>query len=77
LIADDVTYNLVPGDVLWAAAGCIHAAYNRTDTTVRWLETQAPVPPPQYSYRFRRDWDYLAEAVGRNSVGTAGKGHDR
>jgi quercetin dioxygenase-like cupin family protein len=77
LIADDVTHNLTPGDVLWTGAGCIHAAYNRTDTTVRWLETQAPVPPPQYSYRFDRDWDYLAGAAGDTASGAALPGERR
>ena len=30
---------------------------------VRWLETSAPGPPPRHSYRFERDWDYLAERL--------------
>ena len=30
----------------------------------RWLETQAPQLPSNYSYRFNRDWDYLAEQIG-------------
>jgi hypothetical protein len=32
---------------------------------VRWLETQAPQPPARHSYRFTRDWEYLAAALGR------------
>ena len=30
---------------------------------VRWLETQSPQPPANGSYRFDRDWDYLAQRL--------------
>ena len=60
-VAGDETMILGPGDVLWTGVGCIHAFYNRSTTgRVRWLETQSPQPPSNYSYRFNRDWDYLA-----------------
>jgi quercetin dioxygenase-like cupin family protein len=62
-VADDKTYMLKPGDVFWTGVGCIHAFYNRSNTTVRWLETQAPQPPSRYSYRFNRDWDYVKDKV--------------
>lgn len=58
-VADGRTYVLRPGDVFWTGVGSIHAFYNRTGATVRWLETQAPQPPRQHSYRFDRDWNYL------------------
>lgn len=58
-VADGKTYRLKPGDVLWTAVGSIHAFYNRTQGTVRWLETQSPQPPARHSYRFNRDWEYL------------------
>jgi quercetin dioxygenase-like cupin family protein len=61
--ADRERYTLRPGDFFWTAAGCIHAFYNTSDATVRWLETQAPQPPAQHSYRFSRDWEYLAERL--------------
>jgi len=54
---------LGPGDVLWAASGCDHAFYNRTDEPTQWIETQAPQPPAQHSYRFNRDWSYLEEEL--------------
>jgi quercetin dioxygenase-like cupin family protein len=54
---------LGPGDVFWTGVGCTHAFRNTTDTTVRWLETQSPQPPANYSYRHDRDWDYLAEKL--------------
>lgn len=59
-VADGQTHVLKPGDALWTGVGCIHAFYNRTGKRVRWLETQAPLPPVRHSYRFSRDWDYLA-----------------
>jgi quercetin dioxygenase-like cupin family protein len=64
-VAGDETMILRPGDVLWTGVGCIHAFYNRSaDARVRWLETQAPQPPSNHSYRFNRDWDYLAAQLG-------------
>lgn len=65
-VADGATYVLRPGDVLWTAVGCVHAFYNRTATTVRWLETQSPQPPARHSYRFNRDWEYLERKLGEN-----------
>jgi mannose-6-phosphate isomerase-like protein (cupin superfamily) len=62
-----------PGDVLWAGSGCDHAFYNRTDDRTQWIETQAPQPPAQHSYRFNRDWSYLSDQL---SVST-GKKEDR
>jgi quercetin dioxygenase-like cupin family protein len=61
--ADGQIYTLKKGDVLWTAVGSIHAFFNRTNTTVRWLETQSPQPPARYSYRFNRDWEYLKEKL--------------
>ena len=52
------------GDFLWCGAGCVHAFYNESDMTVTWLETSSPQPPARNSYRFNRDWDYLAEREG-------------
>jgi quercetin dioxygenase-like cupin family protein len=58
-VADGKTYILRPGDLFWTGVGCVHAFYNRTSRTVRWLETQSPQPPARHSYRFSRDWEYL------------------
>jgi uncharacterized cupin superfamily protein len=60
---DGVSYRLRPGDVAWAGVGCIHEFSNPADVPVRWLETQAPQPPPRHSYRFARDWSYLESAL--------------
>jgi mannose-6-phosphate isomerase-like protein (cupin superfamily) len=60
-VADGHEYSLREGDVFWTGVGCVHAFENRTDTTVRWLETQSPQPPARHSYRFNRDWEYLQQ----------------
>ncbi|MFF4249946.1 cupin domain-containing protein [Streptomyces sp. NPDC001663] len=60
---DGETYRLGPGDCAWAGAGCVHGFANAGQGPLRWLETQAPQPPPRHSYRFTRDWDYLREAL--------------
>ncbi len=60
---DGQSYHLKPGDIAWAGVGCIHEFRNPTKGIVRWLETQAPQPPRRYSYRFRRDWTHLEEAL--------------
>ncbi|MFB3739314.1 MAG: cupin domain-containing protein, partial [Candidatus Velamenicoccus archaeovorus] len=60
---DGETYRLQVGDVAWAGVGCVHAFANPGPGIVRWLETQAPMPPARHSYRFARDWDYLRDRL--------------
>lgn len=67
---DGLSYELGPGDVAWAGVGCVHEFRNIGDGIVRWLETQAPMPPPRHSYRFARDWAYLESALARDSQDT-------
>ncbi|HEY1756455.1 MAG TPA: cupin domain-containing protein [Bryobacteraceae bacterium] len=55
-IADGVTYDLGPGDVIWTGVGCIHSFANLGTEPVRWIETQAPLPPAKEIFRFERDW---------------------
>jgi quercetin dioxygenase-like cupin family protein len=63
---DGERYRLGAGDVAWAGVGCVHGFANASDDLpVRWLETQAPCPPARHSYRFTRDWEYLATALAR------------
>ncbi len=62
-VADGTVFTLGPGDVFWTGVGCVHAFFNRSAGRVRWLETQSPQPPTNYSYRFNRDWDYLADQL--------------
>jgi quercetin dioxygenase-like cupin family protein len=55
-IADGKTYDLGPGDVIWTGVGCIHSFENAGTEPVRWIETQAPLPPAKEVFRFERDW---------------------
>jgi quercetin dioxygenase-like cupin family protein len=72
VVADGDRHTLRAGDVFWTATGCVHAFYETQGGRVRWLETSAPAPPPRHSYRFERDWDYLAERLASDaSVGVA------
>jgi quercetin dioxygenase-like cupin family protein len=62
---DGERHLLGAGDVAWAGVGCVHGFRNVGGGPLRWLETQAPQPPPRHSYRFARDWDYLNDTTGR------------
>jgi quercetin dioxygenase-like cupin family protein len=62
-VFDGNDYRLGPGDVAWAGVGCVHEFRNDGEGRVRWLETQAPQPPPRHSYRFARDWHYLESVL--------------
>jgi quercetin dioxygenase-like cupin family protein len=64
---DGESYHLGAGDVAWAGVGCVHEFRNVGDGVVRWLETQAPQPPPRHSYRFARDWSYLENALAQEN----------
>jgi len=54
--ADGETYDLGPGDVIWTGVGCIHSFANIGTEPVRWIESQAPLPPAREVFRFERDW---------------------
>lgn len=60
---DGQPYRLEAGDVAWAGVGCVHSFANAGAGTLRWLETQAPAPPPRHSYRFVRDWEHLRDVL--------------
>ena len=55
-IADGKSYDLGPADVIWTGVGCIHSFENAGTEPVRWIETQAPLPPAKEVFRFERDW---------------------
>ena len=55
-IADGKSYDLGPGDVIWTGVGCLHSFENAGSEPVRWIETQAPLPPAKEVFRFERDW---------------------
>ena len=59
--ADGKSYDLGPGDVIWTSVGCLHSFDNAGTEPVRWIETQAPLPPAKEVFRFEREWAPLAE----------------
>jgi quercetin dioxygenase-like cupin family protein len=61
--ADGERFTLRTGDVFWTGVGCIHGFWNESSGRVRFLETQSPQLPANHSYRFNRDWDYLADRL--------------
>jgi len=65
-VGDGRRYTLRAGDLFWTGVGCVHAFYNTSAGTVRWLETQSPQPPARHSYRFSRDWEYLQAKLTRS-----------
>jgi quercetin dioxygenase-like cupin family protein len=71
VVADGSRYTLRPGDVFWTGVGCIHAFYETKGGTALWLETSAPGPPDRHSYRFERDWEYLAARLSNETSGSA------
>lgn len=70
VVADADRHTLRPGDFFWTGTGCVHAFYEVEGNHVRWLETSAPGPPSRHSYRFERDWEYLAERIGASPIGS-------
>ena len=66
VVADGDRYTLRPGRRLLDRASAASTPSTRsTGNTVKWLETSAPGPPDRHSYRFERDWEYLASACRR------------
>lgn len=44
------------GDVVFAGVNSLHGFSNQTDHTVRWIEAQAPAPPPADAFFFPSRW---------------------
>jgi quercetin dioxygenase-like cupin family protein len=61
---DGTPYVLRAGDVVFAGVGSVHGFWNTGNGRVRWIETQAPQPPPRHSYRWVGPWKKL-EAESR------------
>ncbi len=57
---DGQIYRVGPGGVVWTGVGCLHRFANVGSEPVRWLETQAPLPPAKEVFRFERDWAQYA-----------------
>ncbi len=70
--ADGQSYDLGPGDAIWTGVGCIHSFENQGSEPVRWIETQAPLPPAKEIFRFERDWAHLARRDREGASTAAG-----
>lgn len=66
--ADGKVYDLGPGDLIWTSVGCIHSFENAGAEPVRWIETQASLPPAKEAFRFEKDWSGKYSA-GKSSAG--------
>ena len=58
---DGQIYRVGPGGVVWTGVGCLHRFANVGSEPVRWLETQAPLPPAKEVFRFEKDWVQYAK----------------
>jgi quercetin dioxygenase-like cupin family protein len=59
-VADGQVYRLPAGSSIWTGVGCIHSFANVGDQPVRWIETQAPLPPSKEVFRYEKDWAHFA-----------------
>jgi quercetin dioxygenase-like cupin family protein len=66
---DGQPYTIRAGDVVWAGVGSTHGFFNSGDGRVRWVETQAPQPPAQHSYRWPGQWEYLKSRLTSDRSG--------
>ncbi len=53
---DGQPFTFRPGDVVFAGVGSVHGFWNEGADRVRWIETQAPQPPPRNAYRWDPAW---------------------
>ena len=58
------TQTFSAGDYFWSSVGSMHALTNRSDSVVRWLETQVPQPPSRHQARFVAEWQRYLEGGG-------------
>jgi mannose-6-phosphate isomerase-like protein (cupin superfamily) len=54
-------HDVAAGDLVWAGTNTSHGYVNTGDVPVRWLEVQAPAPPPSNAFFFDDDWRALEE----------------
>jgi mannose-6-phosphate isomerase-like protein (cupin superfamily) len=52
-------YELQAGDCIWTGTGTSHGFVNTGEEPLRWLEVQAPAPPPSHAFFFDDDWRAL------------------
>jgi mannose-6-phosphate isomerase-like protein (cupin superfamily) len=57
---DGQVHTVRAGDVVFSSVGATHGFFNNGTGRVRWIETQAPLPPVKEVFRFERDWSHYA-----------------
>lgn len=60
-VLDGKHYVVERGNYVWTGVGCFHSFETLSDEPVRWIETQAPLPADYEAFRFRREWERLAQ----------------
>ncbi|MPZ52204.1 MAG: cupin domain-containing protein [Acidimicrobiia bacterium] len=53
---EDESFEVGPGDTVFAGVGALHGFTNPGNDPVRWIEMQAPNPPPSNAFFFANDW---------------------
>lgn len=54
---EDESHPVGAGDVIFAGVNALHGFSNTTDRPVRWIEAQAPAPPPAGAFFFPSHWE--------------------
>lgn len=57
------TREVETGDLVFAGSNAFHGYANRNTGPVRWIEVQAPAPPPSGAFFFRKDWERVGHQV--------------
>jgi quercetin dioxygenase-like cupin family protein len=53
---EDESIPVKTGDLVFAGVNSLHGFSNHTDSRVRWIEAQAPAPPPSGAFFFPTQW---------------------
>jgi quercetin dioxygenase-like cupin family protein len=56
---DGEVNDVAAGDLVWTSTNGSHGFVNTGDEPLRWLEVQAPAPPPSGAFFFLDDWERL------------------
>jgi quercetin dioxygenase-like cupin family protein len=62
---DGEVNDVAAGDLIWTSTNGSHGFVNTGDVPLRWLEVQAPAPPPSGAFFFEDDWKRLEPAPER------------
>jgi mannose-6-phosphate isomerase-like protein (cupin superfamily) len=60
---DGEKFHVKAGEYVWTGVGCMHGFKQIGDQSVRWIETQAPLPTATEAFRFKARWEYLQKKI--------------